>query len=67
MPEIRSKSSQTDKKRWREQMREDVDHVLKEVWCLEPEETFYTIFYKFPEMGVEPILKLPQEDLKTLE
>ena len=37
------------------------------MWCLEAEETFYKIFHKLTKMGIESILKLPKEDLETLE
>ena len=45
--ETRSKKGKTEKQTWDEQNREDVIHILEEVWCLETEDTFYKIFHKY--------------------
>ena len=42
----RGKKGKTDKQMFDERNRENVIHILEQVWCLEPEDTLYKIFHK---------------------
>ena len=51
---------------WREQNKEDVAHLLEEVWCIELEETFYNIFNKLAIRGIDNVVELSKEDLESV-
>ena len=56
--ETRGKKSKTDKQMFDDKNREDIVHMLEQVWCLEPEDTFYKIFQKALKRGIPPILHM---------
>ena len=51
----------------KENNKEDVKHILEEVWDFSPEECFYKIFKRETSKGIQDILDLSKDDLRALE
>ena len=65
VPATNLRSSKREKRR--ADIKEDVKHLLEEVWDFFPEESFYKIFTKYSLKGMSDIINLPKEDLKLLK
>ena len=61
-PELRSK---TEKKR--AETKEDVEHLLEEIFDFRPDKTFYKIFARQTSHGIQHITIRSKEDLEKLE
>ena len=57
--------SNRDKRRAENQ--EDINHLLEEVWGLDPEETFYKIFSRESKKGIQDVIEMSKEDLRELK
>ena len=51
----------------RADIKEDIKHILEEVWDVFPEEPFYKIFSVAAQKGISHALKLPNDELKGLK
>ena len=60
-PKLRSK-----REKRREETKEDINHVLEEVWDFDPEENFYKIFPRKERKGIQDATDLSKEELKDL-
>ena len=47
-------------------IREDIKHLLEDVWDYDPEDTFYKTFKKEARKGINMIVNLEKEDLEKL-
>ena len=61
-PEFRSK-----REKKRAETKEDIEHLLKEIFDFGPDETFYKIFSRQASHGIQHITNMPNEDLVKLE
>ena len=59
-PELRSK-----REKRRVETKEDIRHLLEEIYDFDPEETFYKIFSKQAIKGIQDSMNLSKEELKN--
>ena len=64
-PATNFRSSKREKRR--ADIKEDIKHILEEVWDIFPEEPFYKIFTKEASRGISRALKFSKDDLRSLK
>ena len=52
---------------WREENKDDIVHILEEMWCAGPYEVFYIIFNKYEIRGIDTVIELSKLDLESLK
>ena len=50
----------------RAETKEDIKHLLEEVWDFRPEENFYKIFSRVATKGIQDAINLNKEQLENL-
>ena len=63
----RGKKGKTEKQIFDKKNREDVIHILENLWFINPEDAFYKIFYKKTKNGINQIICNSDKNLLKLE
>ena len=58
--------TRSKRKKRRVENKEDIKHLQEEVWDFLPDQTFYKIFCRDASKGIQDVLNLTKDELKTL-